>query len=260
MPATARPDHLAGKAVLVSGAASGMGAACVKLAAHRGARVCAVDFDEAGLADIREHLGVCAEACDLTDVRRIPALVERCAGSLGGLDGVVNAAGIFHTAELLDVTPADFDRVFAINVRGLFFMQQAAAREMSTSGGGSIVNFASTAARIPRPLSSHYAASKAAVVSLSRSAAEALAGLGVRVNAVCPGTIETPMIEAVRRARASLLGVTPEEIDAGWRTGHPMGRLGTPEEVAEVVTFLLSDAASFVNGESVGVTGGLDYD
>lgn len=260
MPTATQLTDLEGKAVLVSGAASGIGAACVELADRRGARVFAVDRDEDRLAAVHGRLGVPSEAYDLADVEGVPALVERCASTLGGLDGVVNAAGIFQTIDVLEITPADFDRLFAINVRGLFFVQQAAARRMSASGGGSIVNLASTAARIPRPLSSHYAASKAAVASLSGSAAAALAGMGIRVNAVCPGTIETPMIESVRRSRAALLGVTPEEIDGGWREGHPMGRLGAPEEVAEVVAFLLSDAASFVNGESVGVTGGSDYD
>jgi D-sorbitol dehydrogenase (acceptor) len=248
---------LAGKTVLVTGAASGMGSACAELAAARGARVFAVDRDSTGLDQLVERTGVHGQVCDLVDFDA-PALVHRCCEVMGGLDGLVNAAGVFQTRELLEITPDDFERMFAVNVRALFFLQQAAGREMADRGGGSIVNFASTAARVPRPLSSHYAASKAAVVSFSRSAGAALAKHGVRVNAVCPGVIETPMIEAVRQDRAQLFETAAAEIDASWRAAHPMGRLGRPQEVAEVVVFLLTDAAAYVNAESIGVNGGTD--
>jgi NAD(P)-dependent dehydrogenase (short-subunit alcohol dehydrogenase family) len=251
---------LTGKAVVVSGGASGIGAACAEHAHSLGARVLALDRDEAGLARMQERLGITFGMCDVTDPVEIDASIRRCVDELGSLDGLVNAAGIFQTREMLDITVEEFDRMFSVNVRGVFFMQQAVARYMSTHGGGSIVNFASTAARIPRPVSSHYAASKAAVVSLSKSAAFAWGRYGIRVNAICPGTIETPMIERVRQERARLWGTTPEEIDASWREAHPMGRLGAPAEVAAVVGFLLADASSFVSGESIGVTGGSDYD
>jgi NAD(P)-dependent dehydrogenase (short-subunit alcohol dehydrogenase family) len=251
-------SQLEGKVVLVTGAASGIGAACAELARHRGADVVAIDRDAAGLATLAERVDVSCEPCDLANVDGVPSLVERCARVHGRIDGLVNAAGVFQTGAVLDITPEEFDRMFAINVRGLFFMQQAVARHMTTAGGGSIVNFASVAARIPRPISSHYAASKAAVVSLTRSAAVALAGSGIRVNAICPGIIETPMIDAVLRERAELFETTPDELEASWRTAHPMGRLGRPTEVADVVAFLLSDASSYVSGESIGINGGSD--
>lgn len=247
---------LIGKAVLVTGGASGIGAACAALAAEAGARVLAVDVDAAGLERLAAASGVQYEVADLTEAERLADLVADAAGRLGGLDGAVNAAGVFQTKAMLDITPADFDRMFAVNVRGLFFVQQAAARAMT--GGGSIVNIASTAARVPRPVSSHYAAGKAAVVSFSRSASVAWADRGIRVNAVCPGVIETPMIDAIRAEQAELLGVTPGELDARWRAANPLGRLGTPREVAELVTFLLSDAAGYVTGESIAVNGGAD--
>jgi NAD(P)-dependent dehydrogenase (short-subunit alcohol dehydrogenase family) len=251
---------LEGKTILVSGAASGMGAACAELARASGARILAVDRDEAGLAELAARIDVDYMPCDLADLDQLPRAVARCVDALDGLDGLVNAAGIFKTRELLEITPDDFDQVFAINVRALFFLQQAAARHMAARGRGSIVNFASTAARVPRPLSAHYAASKAAVVSITRSAAAALGGHGVRVNAVAPGVIETPMIDFVRRERARLLRTTPEAIDESLRAPNPMGRLGTANEVAEVVVFLLADSSSYVNGESIGVTGGTDFD
>ncbi|HEY9409230.1 MAG TPA: SDR family NAD(P)-dependent oxidoreductase [Jiangellaceae bacterium] len=247
---------LIGKAVLVTGGASGIGAACAALAAEAGARVLAVDVDAAGLERLAAASGVQYEVADLAEAERLPDLVADAAGRLGGLDGFVSAAGVFQTKAMLDITPADFDRMFAVNVRGLFFLQQAAARAMT--GGGSIVNIASTAARVPRPVSSHYAAGKAAVVSLSRSASVAWADRGIRVNAVCPGVIETPMIDAIRAEQAALLGVTPGELDARWRAANPLGRLGTPREVAELVAFLLSDAAGYVTGESIAVNGGAD--
>jgi NAD(P)-dependent dehydrogenase (short-subunit alcohol dehydrogenase family) len=186
----------------------------------------------------------------------LPSLVERWARDHGSIDGLVNAAGIFQTATMLDLTPTDFDRLFAINLRALVFMQQAVARHMAHARGGSIVNFASTAARIPRPISSHYAASKAAVVSFTRSAAVALGPSGIRVNAVCPGIIDTPMIDTVLRERSEVFDTTPDELKQSWVSAHPMRRFGRPSEVAEVVTFLLSDAASYVSGESIGIHGG----
>jgi NAD(P)-dependent dehydrogenase (short-subunit alcohol dehydrogenase family) len=258
MASTSHQSQLEGKVVLVTGAASGMGAACAELALERGALVIGVDRDEAALAALAGRIDIPYELCDLAEVDSLPQLVDRCADRHGRLDGLVNAAGVFQTGKLLEITPAQFDRIFAINVRGLFFIQQAVAAHMATQRGGSIVNFSSTAARIPRPISSHYAASKAAVVSITRSAAAALGVHGVRVNAVCPGIIQTPMIEAVQRERAELFDTTPDAIAQAWRDDHPMGRLGLPHEVADVVAFLLSDASSYVNGESIGIHGGSD--
>lgn len=251
-------EQLAGKRIIVTGAASGMGAACVELALRRGATVAAMDRDAAGLERLAGDDRVHSLVQDLTDVEGAVACLERGIEELGGVDGLVNAAGIFQTEEFLRVSVDDFDRMFAINLRALFFLTQAAARHMAERKGGSIVNFASTAARIPRPISSHYAASKAAVVSVSRSAAAALAARAVRVNAVCPGVIATPMIDSILDDRARRFETSETEIEAEWRQQHPMGRLGEPREVAEVVAFLLSDAASYVTGESVGVNGGSD--
>jgi NAD(P)-dependent dehydrogenase (short-subunit alcohol dehydrogenase family) len=199
-----------------------------------------------------------AEPCDVTDVTNAQRVVSRCVDELGALDGLVNAAGIFQTQPLLEITLDDFDRMMAVNLRGLFFQLQAAAAAMSAAGGGSIVNMSSTAGRVGRPFAAHYAASKAGVIALSQSAAVALAPARVRVNAVCPGVIETPMIEAIRHQRSEIFATTPQAVDEHWRERIPFGRLGTADEVAGVVGFLLSDAAGYVTGESVGVTGGTD--
>jgi D-sorbitol dehydrogenase (acceptor) len=244
------------RAVLVTGAASGIGAAYVKMARRKGAKVYAVDRDEDSLKELAQSTRSHYEVCDLSNVEEIPGLVERCCGSIGGIDGLLNGAGIFQTRDILEISVADFDRMFAINLRALFFMMQAAAEEMIRRDGGSIVNIASTAARVPRPISSHYAASKAAVVSFTRSAAASLGPHGVRVNAICPGVIETPMIQEVLKDWAEHFGSSPSDLEAEWGSMNPMGRLGRPNEVAEVIRFLLSGDASYVNGESIGINGG----
>jgi D-sorbitol dehydrogenase (acceptor) len=254
---------LRGKAVLVTGAASGLGQASAKAAVAAGARVYLSDIDELRLReawDAESRAGlVYLHPADVSEPAAGGELVAGIVNRFARLDGLVNAAGIFDTRRFLDIEPEHFDRIFDVHVRGAFFIAQAAARVMSTQdSGGSIVNFSSSAGRHPRPLAPHYAAAKAAVISFTRSAAVALAPDGVRVNCVCPGLIETPMIDAIRRQRAELLGRAEEEIDADWKQLVPMGRLGTPEEVAAVVMFLLSEASSYVTGEAIGITGGTD--
>lgn len=251
--------RLEGKVVLVAGAASGMGAACADVARAHGAALHLVDLDEDALTSVAGRLGASHQACDLADPSSGELVVAACVERHGRIDGLVNAAAVMQTVPLLQISPEDFDRMFAVNVRGAFFLQQAAARAMVAAGrGGSIVNFASTAGRVGRPMASHYAASKAAVMSFSRSAALALAGDAVRVNAICPGLIETPMVEAIRQQRSTLLGTTPDAVQERWLETIPMRRLGEPSEVAETVAFLLSDAAPYLTGESLGVTGGTD--
>jgi NAD(P)-dependent dehydrogenase (short-subunit alcohol dehydrogenase family) len=250
---------LAEKVVLVTGAASGLGAACATLAVQRGARVLLVDRDADRLPRVAGEIGMPWEACDVSD----PAVTERLAGTcverLGRIDGLVSAAGVPQTRPYLDVTPEEFDRIVAVNLRGAFFVQQAVARRMVDAGrGGSIVNFSSTAGRAGRPLASVYALTKAAIVSLTRSTALALAPHDIRVNAVSPGIVDTPMVETIRRERAAPLDTTPEELRERWERAIPLGRLGTATEVAEVVVFLLSDASSYVTGEEIGITGGSD--
>ena len=252
-------SSLAGKAILVTGAASGLGAACAQLAAKRGAQVLLADRDAERVEQVAGALGMSWEVCDVTDTAAVDRLAQACAERLGSVDGLVSAAGVTHTVPFLEITPEDFDRVVAVNLRAPFFLQQAVARRMvEARNGGSIVNFSSTAGRVGRPLASVYALTKAAIINVTRSGALALAPHGVRVNAVTPGIIETPMLAAVRERRAEVVGTTQEAIQQSWEQSVPLGRLGTAAEVAETVCFLLSDASSYITGEQLGITGGTD--
>lgn len=249
---------LADRAILITGAASGIGRACAELTARQGARLLLVDRTAEALEPVADAVGAAADVCDLSDIANAGRLVERCAAEHGAIDGLVNAAGVFQTRPLLEITADDFDRLLAVNVRALFFLHQAAARAMVEQGRGSIVNLASTAARVGRPHAAHYAMAKAAVVALTRSAAAALGPAGVRVNALCPGLIETPMIDRIRSERAHVFDTTPDAVQSRWESMIPMGRLGTADEVAAIAAFLLSDAAGYVTGESIGIHGGTD--
>jgi NAD(P)-dependent dehydrogenase (short-subunit alcohol dehydrogenase family) len=245
-------DRMKGKVVLVTGAASGLGAACAALLGERGATVIGIDRQPAAPPP-----GGTWETLDLADVDAVAPTFRRATETHGRLDGLVNAAGVMDTRRFAQIAPADFDRVFAVNVRAAFFALQAAAAEMARSGGGSVVLFASTAGRVGRPLASHYAASKAAVLSLVASTSVALAADRIRVNAVSPGLVETPMLQGIRVARTQEGADSPDAVREEWERRIPLGRLGSPAEVAEVVAFLVSDAAAYVTGEDFGIHGGL---
>jgi NAD(P)-dependent dehydrogenase (short-subunit alcohol dehydrogenase family) len=254
---------LLGKTIIVSGAASGLGLASARAALAAGAEVCASDLDDARLQAVWSGAAACGEVLvqpiDLVQDGAGEQLVAAARHRFGKVDGLVSCAGVFDTRPLLEIGPADFDRIFAIHARGAFFLMQAVARAMVDQGTeGSIVNLASTAGRHGRPLAAHYAAAKAAVISFSRSAAVALAPAAIRVNCLCPGLIETPMIAEIREQRSALSGISPEEVTDGWRRLVPLGRLGNADEVSAVAVFLLSDAASYVTGEAIGITGGTD--
>jgi NAD(P)-dependent dehydrogenase (short-subunit alcohol dehydrogenase family) len=236
-----------GKVVAVTGAASGLGAACAHLLAERGATV--VGFDRTP--------GGSWTTLDLADAGAIAPAIERAVADHGRLDGLVSAAGVMDTRAFGQISPKDFDRIFSVNVRGAFFVLQVAADLMARTGGGSAVLFASTAGRVGRPLAAHYAASKAAMLSLVQSTAVALAGAGIRVNAVSPGLVETPMLQGIRAARAEQGAASPDAVRDEWERRIPLGRLGRPAEVAEVVAFLVSDASAYVTGEDFGIHGGL---
>jgi NAD(P)-dependent dehydrogenase (short-subunit alcohol dehydrogenase family) len=232
----------------VTGAAQGIGEACARRFARDGAQVVLADIDDArGQALARELQGLFVH-CDVGDKADVDAVVAQALARHGRVDVLVNNAGIFKAADFLDVTEADFDAVLRVNLKGSFLMGQAVAREMAKAGRGAIVNMSSVNGVLTIPTISSYNVSKGGINQLTRVMALALADKGVRVNAVAPGTIATEL------AAKSVL--TSEEAKQRIMSRTPMKRLGEPWEVADVVAWLASDAASYVTGEIVVVDGG----
>ena len=248
--------RFAGTTALVTGGTSGIGLAAAQRLAEEGAAVFVIGRDHARLDDALARLRAAVPdarfdgaAADVTDAAAVGAITERAAQMTGRLDVLVAAAGIDGEGrDVLDLDPANFGRVMATNVTGMFIAAQAAARGMVADGmGGSIVLIASVNGLAAEPGFADYNASKGGAVLLARSMGRDLARRGVRVNAVCPGYVRTPMTEAYLDDAATL-----EAINAG----IPLGRVARPEEIAAVIAFLASDEASYVTGSAIVVDGG----
>ncbi|MFT4284632.1 MAG: SDR family NAD(P)-dependent oxidoreductase [Protaetiibacter sp.] len=242
-------NGLSSKRIVVTGGASGIGAAIVDHLLDSGAEVISADRAERALA----HPRLRQLHCDVTDQDDIDALAASVASIWGALDGLVNSAGIAGTGDFLRFTAEQWARVHAVNVTGSYLVMQALVPALHAGSGPAIVNLASTASLGPSVYMAPYAASKAAVLSLSRSAAAAL-GPRIRVNAVCPGIIGTPMWEQLDAELAAIqatLGFASRSAEA------PLGRPGEPEEVASAVGYLLSDGASYITGAHLTISGGL---
>jgi 3-oxoacyl-[acyl-carrier protein] reductase len=248
--------RFSGMTALVTGGTSGIGLGAAQRLAVEGAAVFVLGRDPARLDDALARLRAAVPdarfdgvAADVTDVTAVSAATERAAQMTGRLDVLVAAAGIDGEGrDVLDLDPANFGRVLATNVTGMFVAAQAAARRMVADGrGGSIVLIASVNGLAAEPGFADYNASKGGAVLLARSMARDLAGRGVRVNAVCPGYVRTPMTEAYLDDPVAL-----EAINAA----IPLGRVARPEEIASVIAFLASDEASYVTGSAIVVDGG----
>jgi NAD(P)-dependent dehydrogenase (short-subunit alcohol dehydrogenase family) len=231
---------LEGKVALVTGAASGIGRATAALLARSGARVVA--------SDPRAGDGVVA--ADVTDGEAMRAVVARAVETYGRLDLAANCAGVGggHAATH-EYPEADFDRIVAINLRGTWLSMRAELEAMLRAGGGAIVNVSSTLGLRGSPFAAPYSASKHGVLGLTKTAALEYAQQGIRVNAVCPGAIDTPMMDETFERFPGFRETLTAYV--------PMGRMGGPEEVAGAIAWLCSDAASFVTGEALTVEGGL---
>lgn len=252
---------LAGKVAVVTGAAQGTGKAIALRLARDGADVAVNDLDSeraAGTASEIRDLGRMAVVvpADVRDVEACAALVSTTVSELGGLDALVNNAGIMRPADFGDISVEDWDATIEVNARSVMMVSQAAAEVLRP--GGCIVNVASVAARGTPTFSPAYAASKAAIVNITHTTARALAPRGLRVNAVCPGVIDTRMNHVLDEVvGVGRRGMRPGEFLAQRIAGVPIGRIGTPEDVAGVVAFLAGPDAAYITGQSINVDGGL---
>ncbi len=245
--------QLQGKVAIVTGAAGGFGEGIAKLFIKEGARVLIVDLDGAKAQKVAAELGANARAqqCDVSKGADVTAAVKACVDAFGAPDIVVNNAGTTHRNQpMLNVDEATFDRVFAVNVKSIYHMAQAVIPIMRERKQGVIINIGSTAGLRPRPGLTWYNASKGAVNLLSKSMAVELGPDNIRVNAICPVMGATGMIE-------QFLGMpdTPEN-RAKIVAGIPLGRMSTPEDVANATLYLASDAAKFITGVELPVDGG----
>lgn len=244
------------RVALITGAAGGIGWALVKAFASTGARVVAVDRDEAALDQMAAQANewrpnLLTVVCDVTDTNAVAAAIDKAVRHFGRIDMAVNNAGIeMEAVAIADADERIFDQVVAVNLKGVFLcLKHEIGQMLRQSEGGSIVNVASVAGLIGAPTMPAYTASKHGVVGLTKSAALGYATKRIRVNAVCPGVVRTPMTERA---------VAAHPARTQWIEGlHPMGRIATPEEIAAACLWLCSDAASFVTGQALPVDGGM---
>lgn len=233
--------------MVVTGAAQGIGAAIARRFAQQGARLALLDRSIERCTEVAGAIGATAFEVDLADPASTVAATSAAVEVLGGVDVLVNNAGILLMAPLLDITVDEWDRTFDVNVRSMLLTTQTVAPHMIAAGGGSIVNLASMGGKVGSPGQAHYAASKAAVISLTRVAAMELGAHGIRVNCICPGYVLTEMGASTR---------TPEMV-AGWSAMSPLGRCAEPDDVADAALYLASDQSRYVTGDALNVTGGM---
>jgi 3-oxoacyl-[acyl-carrier protein] reductase len=251
-PTTSRiSTDLSGQVAIVTGAGRGLGRLIAEVLAGAGARVACVDVDAELLSQTVDQVQAAAGTaaafpCDVTNSQRVAEVVEAVVKQWGGLQILVNNAGITRDNVLVRMKDDQFDAVINVNLRGTFLFTRAAARPMMKGRRGRIINVASVSGMMGNPGQANYSASKAGVIGLTRTAARELAGRNITVNAVAPGFIATEMTAA--------LG---DEIVEQVKSRTPLGRLGDPQDVADAVLFLASEAASFITGHVLVVDGGL---
>ena len=250
---------LARKRAIVTGAATGIGFAIAKALAAQDVSVVIADLNLEAAQAAAASLGAGHHAVKI-DVRErasVQAAFDEALSSFGALDICVANAGVSTMRRAVDLTDDDWDFNMNVNARGVFLTNQVATRYFIKENKGVIVNTASLAAKIGAPLLAHYSASKFAVVGWTQALARELAPQGIRVNAVCPGFVRTSMQEREILWEAELRGMTPAEVEEDYIRQTPLGRIETPEDVAGVVVFLCSDAARFMTGQALNVTGGV---
>lgn len=244
--------RLEGRRIVVTGAASGIGAAVARLAAAEGAKVACFDRDGEGAAALAASLPIAghSEQVDVTDPDGLKRALESAAKALGGIDGLVNSAGVVALGPITEMTIDTWRKVIDVNLTGTFLVSQAAVPHLRATSNASIVNIASAQALMPIAGSSAYAASKGGVQSLSKALAAELAP-DIRVNCICPGLIDTPMNAGLKKA--------PEDGPPVPLDRYALKRWGKPEEIAASIVYLLSNDASYVTGATLAVDGGRTF-
>lgn len=249
------------RVIVITGAASGIGREAALLFAENGARIIAVDRNEENARQLVRALPPVDEPHQMIvkDLRPPEAGKEVIAEAVrmaGRIDVLVNSAGVCHFTRINEITPQEWDEVLEIDLRSLFFLCVAAAEAMDPERGGGIINLSSNAGRKGRALSAHYAAAKAGVINVTESLALAYGSKNITANAVCPGPIDTGMWDELSVELGNLTGKSRQELFDGWRKQTPLGRVGTARDVANLILFLASDKAAFINGQAINVCGG----
>lgn len=246
-------DRLKGKRCLVTAAGQGIGRATALAFAREGATVLATDLDERLLAELAGVPGINTQRLDVTDAAAITATVAEA----GRIDVLFNGAGFVHAGSILDCDDAAWDFSFELNVRSMYRLIRAVLPGMRAQRGGSIVNVASVASSIKgAPGRFVYGTTKAAVIGLTKSVAADFVAEGIRCNAICPGTVESPSLRQRIEAQSRASGKTVAEVEAAFVARQPMGRLGRTEEIAALALYLASDESGFTTGTAQVIDGG----
>lgn len=251
---TLKQFRLDGRRFVVTGAASGIGRAIAELLHEAGAELLLIDLNAEAVEATAQQIGPRASgiACDVSDAGRVAAVFAKIAES-GGIDGLVNSAGISHIGTLLSTDAADFDRLFAVNVRGTFLCMQSAAKLMQRNGGGVILNMASIAATAGLPDRFAYSMTKGAVLSMTLSVARDFLADKIRCNCISPARVHTPFVDDFLARNYPGKEV---EMLKKLSAAQPLGRMGRPDEIALLALYLCSDAANFVTGCDYPIDGG----
>ncbi len=243
-------ERLSNKIAVVTAAASGIGLACAEMFAREGARVIATDIDADRLSRVK---GVEPHRLDVTD----PAAIEAFCRDTGRIDVLFNCAGFVHHGTILDCSESDWAFSFDLNVRSMYRMIRGFLPGMIAGGGGSIINISSGASSVKGvPNRFVYGATKAAVIGLTKSVAVDFIRKGIRCNAICPATVESQSLEERIRTQARVSGRSFAEVQADFVARQPMGRIGKPDEIAYLATYLASDESSFTTGQAHLIDGG----